>query len=543
MTSRRFVSLLSLTAGLLGGAQAQTVQTQTSGTPVTVQTDHGAIVGRVADVQTFKGIPYAAPPVADRRWRAPQAAPAWTTPRDASTFGNICPQVVLGLFPVPGKQAGDVQGDEDCLYLNVYAPKSATPGSKLPVMVWIHGGSFTLGAGSTYDGTRLAEQYGMVVVTLNYRLGALGFLALASLDAGSAGGQSGNYGLQDQQAALKWVRANIAAFGGNPAKVTIAGESAGGMSVCSQLASPLAAGLFHKAIIQSGLCTSPGNAVTQQGAATRNRKYASNLGCKPEDLACLRKVDVAALLKTKVPGLRPASNLVWSPVYGTDVLPLTMQQAFGQGKFNRVPVMAGTNHDEGRLFVQVASPEGKPVSPVLYWGGAGLLVGVPKLQRVLAQYPYRRYGTPALAFATMFTDGVFSCPGQAVNTALSRYVPVYSFEFNDPQAVTLIKAPSDLPGLGAFHSSSLVYAFQTPVAGVADPAQFSAAQRSLSDNFSAAWANFVKTGNPNPADQTAWRAFDAQRNNVQVFAPGGVQESTTYSAEHKCAFWSGLALK
>ena len=193
--------------------------------------------------------------------------------------------------------------------------------------------------------------------------------------------------------------------------------------------------------------------------------------------------------------------------------------------------------------MQVAAPGGKPVSPVLYWGGAGLLVGVPKLGQALAQYPYRRYGTPALAFATLFTDAVFSCPSQAVNTALSKYVPVYSFEFSDPQAVTNIKGPPDLPGLGAFHGSSLVYAFQTPVGSAADPAAFSAAQRSLSDKFSAAWANFVKTSNPNPAGQSAWRAFDAQRGNVQVFTPGGVLESTGYSAEHKCAFWSGLGLK
>jgi para-nitrobenzyl esterase len=538
MDSKRFVSYLCLTVGLLGAAQAQQADA-----PVTVQTDHGAVVGRLTNVQTFRGIPYAAPPVAEKRWTAPQPAPAWTAPRDTSNFGNVCPQVVLALFPVPGKQAGDAQGDEDCLYLNVYAPKSATSASKLPVMVWIHGGAFTVGSGGEYDGSVLAEKYGVVVVTFNYRLGALGFLALDSLNAQSAGGQSGNYGLQDQQAAIRWVQANIAAFGGNPADLTLAGESAGGMSVCANLASPLAAGLFQKAIIQSGLCASPGNSVTQQGAATRNRKYISNLGCKPEDLACLRNVDVSALLKTKVPGLRTASNLVWSPVYGTDILPLTLLDAYTGGKFNRVPVLAGTNHDEGRLFVQVAAPGGKPVTPVLYWGGAGLLVGVPKLGRALAQYPYRRYNTPALAFATLFTDGVFSCPAQAVNTALAKYVPVYSFEFNDPQAVTNIKGPSDLPGLGAFHGSSLVYAFQTPVGGAADPAQFSAVQNTLSDNFSAAWANFIKTGNPNPAGQSAWRAFDAQRNNVQVFAPGSVQESVTYSAEHKCAFWSGLALK
>jgi para-nitrobenzyl esterase len=511
--------------------------------PVTVQTDQGAVIGQLGSVQTFMGIPYAAPPVGPLRWKAPQPAAAWSTSRDATLPGNICPQVVLALFPVPGKNPGDVQGDEDCLYLNVYAPRSASASSRLPVMVWIHGGAFTVGAGSDYDGSALAEKYGLVVVTLNYRLGALGFLSLSSLDSGSQNQQSGNYGLQDQQAALKWVQRNVAAFGGDPAKVSVAGESAGGMSVCAQLASPQAAGLFRGAIIQSGLCTSPGNAVLQKDAATRNLKYAAKLGCAPGDVPCLQGADVSALLRTTVPGLRPVSNLVWSPVYGTDLLPLPLQEAYAQGRFNRVPVLAGTNHDEGRLFVSVASPDGKPVTLIKYWGGTGLLVGALKAQRVLLQYPYRKFGTPALAFATMFTDGVFSCPGQAVNTAISKYVPVYSFEFSDPQAVTPLKSPADLPGLGSYHGSSLVYAFQTKVAGGGDPAMFSPAQAKLSDAFSSAWASFVRTGNPASGGQTDWRAFDAARSNVQVFTPGGVQESTRFSAEHKCAFWGGLNVR
>lgn len=538
--------LLTTAAGLISSlALAQQA--------VTVQTDKGAVVGQSGRVNTFLGIPFAAPPVGELRWQAPQPVTPWTTPRRADTAGNICPQMVVALFALPGQTPGDVVGNEDCLSLNVYTPKTAIASSRLPVMVWIHGGSFTAGSGSSYDASVLAEKYGLVVVTMNYRLGALGFLSLPSLDAGSQGAQSqgtqasnaqsGNYGLQDQQAALRWVETNIAAFGGNPGDLTLAGESAGGMSVCAQLASPMSAGLFQKAVIQSGLCTSPGNAVLQKDAAVRNLKYASKLGCTPEDLACLRKVDVKTLLKTAVPGLRPISNLVWSPTYGTDLLPLTLQDAFSQGKFNRVPVLAGTNHDEGRLFVPVASPDGSPVSLIKYWGSAGLLAGLPRAQRVLLQYPYRRYTTPALAFATMFTDGVFSCPALRVNTDLSQHVPVYAYEFNDPQAVTTIKAPSDLPGLGSYHSASLVYAFQTPVAGLADSSDFSPAQQTLSDHFSGAWANFVRSGNPNPAGQTDWQVFDPARQNVQTFTPAGVQESTTFATEHKCSFWQSLNLK
>ncbi|WP_164473536.1 carboxylesterase/lipase family protein [Deinococcus psychrotolerans] len=508
--------------------------------PVTVQTQQGAVVGQQAEVRIFLGIPYAAPPIGDLRWKPPQPAAAWNTPRDATKFGSQCPQAVLALFLLPGETPGTVKGQEDCLSLNVYTPNGAAPDSKLPVMVWIHGGAFTAGSSSGYDGSVLAEKNNIVVVTINYRLGALGWLSLPALGAEAGDGQSGNYGLLDQQAALKWVQSNIAAFGGDPAKVTIAGESAGGMSNCAHLASPTSAGLFRGVIIQSGLCTSPGNSVTLADAQGRNQKYAANLGCKAADLACLRAAPVEKLLNTKVPGLRPAPNLVWSPVYASAVLPLTLRAAFETGQFNRVPVMNGTNHDEGRLFVSVASPDGKPISPVVYWGGTGLTVGAANTVKVLRQYPYRSFGTPALAFATMFTDAVFSCPALRVDAALSKYVPVYAFEFNDPNAVTIVKTPVDLPSLGAHHSSSLAYAFQSKVDGLANSADFTPAQRQLSDAFSAAWVAFIKTGEP---ASTNWKAFDPAQNNVQVFRPDGVQPSLLFSNDHRCNFWLPLNLQ
>ncbi|WP_185974627.1 carboxylesterase/lipase family protein [Deinococcus detaillensis] len=537
----KWKTAIFLSVSWLSTALAQT-STPVTADKVTVQTTQGAVIGTQGTVNTFLGLPYAAPPLGDLRWKPPQPPTSWIAPRSATTFSSQCPQAVIGLFALPGETPGEVRGNEDCLYLNVYAPKTATPQSHLPVMFWIHGGAFTAGSASTYDGSILAEKNDMVVVTVNYRLGALGFLSLPALSAES-GGESGNYGLMDQQAALKWVRQNIAAFGGDPQRVTVAGESAGAMSICAQLTSPQAAGLFEGAILQSGLCTSPGNAVTLADAAQRNVRYASNLGCRADDLVCLRNVDPAKLALTKVPGLRPASNLVWSPVYASGLLPLTLQDAFAQGKFSRIPVMSGTNHDEGRLFVSVASPEGKPISPVLYWGAAGLTAGAGNAVNVLSKYPYRRYGTPALAFATLFTDAVFSCPALRVDDALSQYVPVYAFEFADPQAATTIKSPADLPGMGSAHSSSLVYAFQTSVPGLADSAQLSPAQRSLSDLFSSAWATFVKTGNPNPVGKTDWRAYSSERQNVQVFTPSSVQESTAFAAEHQCPFWLGLNLK
>ena len=535
MRRLRFPVLIPLMAATLFGLLAHA---QSS---VTVQTDRGPVVGRQADVNTFLGLPYAAPPVGNLRWKPPQPVVPWTVARGATQFGGECLQSVLALFALPGETPGAVKGQEDCLYLNVYTPATAGPQSRLPVMVWIHGGAYTAGSSNGYDGRELARKDGVVVVTLNYRLGALGWLALPALSA-EGGGSSGNYGLLDQQAALGWVKRNITAFGGDPAKVTVAGESAGGMSACAHLASPQSAGLFRGVIIQSGLCTSPGNAVTLGQAETRNARYVSDVGCQVTDLACLRVVNPVKLLSTKVPGLRPASALVWSPVYGAGVLPRQLRDAFGSGQFNRVPVMNGVNHDEGRLFVSVASPQGKPISPVLYWGGAGLTVGLANTSRALARYPYRRYGTPALAFATLFTDAVFSCSALRVDQDLSKHVPVYAFEFNDPRAATILKSPSDLPGLGSYHSSSLVYAFQTPVAGLADPAQFTPAQRTLSDVFSGAWMSFVKTGNPNPAG-TAWKPFATAQGNVQVFTPDGVQESSLFAKEHQCDYWLPLNLQ
>lgn len=504
----------------------------------TVTTNAGPVVGRASgNVNAFLGLPYAAPPIGDLRFRPPQAPASWTAPRDASAFGNVCTQVILGLFAQPDQTAGDVRGSEDCLYLNVYTPRNASPARRLPVMVWIHGGSFTAGAGSTYDPSVIVEKHDVIAVTINYRLGVFGFLALPGLDAESSDGTSGNYGLMDQQAALRWVNRNITAFGGDPRAITIFGESVGGNSVCWHLASPASAGLFQKAIVQSGLCTSPNNTVSAADAARRNVGFATRLGCRGGDVACLRRLDSERLAKARVPGLRGLGNLVWSPVSGGSIAPLTLRESFESGRFNRVPVLQGTTADEGRLFISLASPGGRELLPVVYWGGVGLLVGAPNATRVLNAYPYRALGSPALAFAKVFTDAMFACPAYRVSTALSRFVPVYAFEFADPNAVTSLPTPPGLPNLGAHHSSSLVYAFQTPVAGLGDPARMTAAQRQLSDAFSLAWVTFAKTGNP------GWARFDAARGTVRTFTPSRIFDRTTFAADHQCGVWSSLDLR
>ncbi|MDR6216766.1 carboxylesterase family protein [Deinococcus soli (ex Cha et al. 2016)] len=520
-------ALLAALLGTGGWAAGQTAGT--------VATSQGPVQGVTKGAVTqYLGLPYAAPPTGPNRWRPPQAGPTWTAPRAADQLGSACAQVISALFAGPGEQVGDVKGQEDCLFLNVYVPQGRA--GPLPVMVWIHGGAFVNGSGGAYDASELARREGVIVVTLNYRLGPLGFLSLPELDAESTDGTSGNYGFMDQQAALRWVQANIAAFGGDRQNVTLFGQSAGGYSICTHLASPGSAGLFQKAVIMSGLCGSPGNTVSASEAAQRNVAYAARLGCRKDTLACLRTLDPARLASIKVPGVRPLSNLVWAPVYGGEVLPRPLLETFQNGVFNKVPVVAGTTRDEGRLFVKVGVPEGRTMSLPLYWGAAGLLTGAPNVTRALREYPGRGEGTPALAFSNLFTDAVFACPAVNVAGALARFVPVYAYEFADPQAATEIPSPPDLPGMGSAHSAELVYLFRTRLPGLGNPAAFTPAQARLADAFAGSFGAFARTRQP------GWTAYDAARGNVQVFTPSGNAPSTTFAQDHRCDFWNGLKL-
>ena len=248
-----------------------------SGPDNAVQTDKGVVIGKtIGNVNYYLGIPYAAAPVGNLRWQAPQAAIAWNQPRLSTTFGPACPQLASPF--------GTASNSEDCLRLNVFAPVAR---GSYPVMVWIHGGGLTSGESSDYDPSALVNS-GVIVVTLNYRLGALGFLTHPAL-AGA-----GNYGLMDQQAALKWVQTNIASFGGNPGNVTLFGQSAGGMSTLAQISSPLSAGLFHKAIVQSGAYNL--QPLTISTAQALGQTFASATGCASQTAACLQALPVSTIL-------------------------------------------------------------------------------------------------------------------------------------------------------------------------------------------------------------------------------------------------------
>ncbi|HXG23223.1 MAG TPA: carboxylesterase family protein, partial [Chthonomonadales bacterium] len=305
-----------------------------------IVTEDGPLKGVISpDINEFLGILYAAPPVGTLRWMPPQPHGHWQGVLEATQLGNACPQ----------RSAEGVVGNEDCLFLNVYTPglkKNENKHDGLPVMVWIHGGDFVRGAGGFYDPTPLVEKGNVIVVTINYRLGVLGFFAHLVIDA--EGHDNGNYGLMDQQFAFQWVQRNIAAFGGDPDRVTIFGESAGGLSVYSHLASPTAEGLFHRAIAQSGAYTSfqryqQQRIVPLAAAEAQGTAFAANVGCDNQTAQCLRAASVATLI-TK----QPASSY---PILDGDVLVQPPGPAFASGQFNHVPIITGSNHDEYRLFI------------------------------------------------------------------------------------------------------------------------------------------------------------------------------------------------
>jgi para-nitrobenzyl esterase len=328
-----FAAVIFCAMPLVVHAQAQSPLVFTFSGPV-----RGTVTS--ADVREFLGIPYAAPPVGNLRWRPPVAHAPWFAPLEATNFANHCPQ--------PPSPFGRASITEDCLFLNVFTPSSADFFHPRPVMVWIHGGALVTGESDDYDPTALVED-GVIVVTINYRLGALGFFAHPAFAAESTdadrdrdidSNSAGDYGLMDQQLALRWVRDNILFFGGDPLNVTIFGESAGGLSVFSQLVSPPADGLFHKAIIESGAYAL--NTQTLDTAEAAGTAFATAAGCSSQTSACLRALPVTTILANE----NPAG---YTPNIDGEFFPLSLNTALATGQFHRVPVIQGSNHDEWRL--------------------------------------------------------------------------------------------------------------------------------------------------------------------------------------------------
>jgi para-nitrobenzyl esterase len=518
--TRRCV-LGAATVAVLAIAPTATAAAAPSAGRALVTTDKGPVRGTVtSDYRTFEGIPYAAPPVGRNRWVAPQPVTAWKAPRAATKPVGRCPQGV-------GFPSEKASYNEDCLYLNVTTPGHAGNG-RLPVMVWIHGGGFYSGSGSEYDARRLAVKGKVVVVTLNYRLGALGFLDNPALDNG-AKNPSGDYGLQDQQAALRWVNRNAAAFGGDPHQVTIFGESAGGISVCSHLAAPGSAGLFQRAIIQSGPCTvnwpyTPSWApVARTKAEAYGKSLAKQLGCgdSAHTATCLRNTPVEDLVKLNDAG-------AFSPAYGNSVLPHSPRQAVTTGQYARVPVMVGTTGDEYRTFEAAIEEQAGPLTPAAYPGQIESVFGKKQAAKILARYPLSAYPSAGVAWSSIVTDWGVACPAASVDKSFSGRVPTYAFEFADTHAPWFRNVPDPGWPTGAYHAAELQYLFNWTQATGA----LTAGQRQLSDTMIRDWTRFARTGTP------GWQRFTGK---VQALAPGrGGIHPVDLGQEHQCGFWQSV---
>jgi para-nitrobenzyl esterase len=466
----------------------------------------------------FLGIPYAAPPVGALRWQPPQPAASWSGVRDATQFAPHCPQLASPF--------GEASTSEDCLFLNVFTPGHHQAGSGYPVMVWIHGGALVTGESNDYDPTALVED-GVTVVTINYRLGALGFLAHPAL--ADANGQSGDYGLMDQQAALRWVQRNIASFGGNPHNVTIFGESAGGLSVLSQVASPQAKGLFERAIAESGSYN-----LTQESLASAEeagQAFAAKAGCASQTAACLRSLPVSTILANE-------DTAGYTPNINSEVLPETLGTAFATGDFNRVPIINGTNHDEWRLFVALSTLENNPVTAANYQGMISSTLGVPAAVAavIAAKYPLSAYSSPSVALGAVGTDAIFACPALTIDQSVSRYVPTFAYEFNDENAPELFLPPVGFP-YGAAHASEIQYLMALPAA--AFPQALSAQQQQLATIMKGYWTNFAKRGFPSSFGSPFWPLFNGLQL-MQSLVPPVPRAETDFATAHNCAFWTAL---
>lgn len=486
--------------------------------PEVVVTDRGPVRGVVhEDFRLFMGIPYAAPPVGELRWRPPRPAPRWREPLDATAPRGWCAQ--------PDSAFGALEaGGEDCLYLNVTTPARA--GDRLPVMVWLHGGGFLVGTGAGHDAGKLAVEGDVVVVTINYRLGAFGFLAHPALTGERPGVQSGNYGLEDQRAALRWVRRNAAAFGGDPHNVTVFGESAGGGSICAHLASPAAAGLFDRAISQSFTCAV--SLLTAQDAEARGTAFAARVGCG--DLPCLRAKPTGDLLAAWAGGV---------PVIGGREQPLQPDEALRTDRFHHVPLLLGNNLDERRLMVGLQfDAAGRPVTAERYGPLLREFYG-PSADQIVARYPLSDFPSPSIALATVHSHSGFpvsTCDnlnGYRLATARPRPVPVYTYQFVDRTAPPQVDVPDF--DEGAAHAAELPFLFPN----LFGP-PLNARQQELSDTMVRYWTNFAHHGDPNGPGLPRWERFRSSDDVLALgLGPGGIRPVDIAEASD-CAFWESL---
>jgi para-nitrobenzyl esterase len=525
-------ALIALAAAALGcGSSTETsTPTPTPACPASgasadaVVTSQGALtgleVGSAGGVRAFLGVPYAAPPLGDQRFRAPEAPSCFDGTFTATAFGESCKQL---------DAEGAPKGSEDCLTLNLWAPKAAA--GPLPVLFFVHGGGNVQGSsGATladgtafYDGARLAEEQNVIVVTINYRLGALGFLALAALDAESPTGTSGNLGLLDQLAALRWVQQNIAAFGGDASRVLLFGESAGALDTCALVASPLGAGLFSAALMQSGGCVAfPHDEVAALGAGV-----AQEAGCAADDLPCLRALDADALLLAHPVVIDVAGATEHTFQLNVDgyVLPKAPLEAIAAGEHNAVPLVVGANSEETGRFVEKMSEE-EYVAQVN--ATFGELAGP-----ILAAYPSASYPSPRAAYVAITSDVKFICPARTIarTAAASQSAPVRRYFFTH----ALENAGAVGKALGATHGLELAFVFHhLTVQGYVPSDE----EEALALAMGGYWARLGATGDPNGEGAVSWPVYESVADtflglDVPIAAGAGIRTP-------ECDFWDAL---
>ncbi|MEY2524974.1 MAG: para-nitrobenzyl esterase [Ilumatobacteraceae bacterium] len=495
-----------------------------------VRTSEGAVRGFVEHgVSRFLGIPYAAPPTGELRWRPPQAPATRQQLLQALAYGPTCAQInTVGVFAAPSDS-------EDCLYLNVFAPETTQEqGSRSPsrpVMVWIHGGGNMSGESNDYDGGKLAREGGTVVVTINYRLNIFGFFAHPALDA--EGHPAANYGIMDQQFALQWVKRNIRAFGGDPDNVTIFGESAGGANVLALMASPASARLFHRGIIQSGAFITAMEDVSLADAEEIGQRFATAAGCVDQSSESLRALPVDEILAKSGTFLCGPGGII---VDGT-IIPQPLATAFAAGNFQRVPVINGSTRDEFRFFIPIPDVGGGEVAPGTYEDRVRAMFG-PYADAVLARYPLEDFDSPNEAVAAAVGDQMQVSVARRLNRTLSKFVPVFAFEFADRTAPSYAPLPS-FP-YGAAHTFELMYLFPLYRGGLGTPHPLNDAQERLSDQMVSYWTKFAERGNPNSPHTPYWPQYNATLDNYQSLNLPDPVTITSFAADHNCEFWDEL---
>ncbi len=488
-----------------------------------VETASGRVEGAIVhNLAAFKGIPYAAPPVGDRRWLPPQPCEPWTGVRPAGSFGTIAPQNVL---PFPGLAEKPEPQSEDCLYLNVFTP--AADGARRPVMVWIHGGAFCMGSGSSrsYTTGTLAANGGIVLVTLNYRLGALGFLNLKELTGGRIPA-TGNEGLQDQVAALRWVKENVAAFGGDPDNVTVFGESAGAMSVGCLLNFPEARGLFHKAVLESpvGEMARPlGMSVELAG------EFLSTLEVSTRDVAALRGLPPDRMLRAqkKVAAKTGQGGAPFIPVADGTVMPAMPLASMEAGLGFRVPTVIGCNLEEDKLF-SMMNPRLYRMDEEGLRAAAARFVAARDVDRLIAAYREARRGrgdsvTPFEIYSALSTDVMFRKTALRIAEAQCRHAAGgYNYLF-------CWKSPAAEGKLGACHALEVGFVFGNYDAsfGGSGPGA-----EKLSAEMQDAWVSFARSGDPSSARLGAWPEYSEGRASM-IFDGNSRVEHAAYEAERR----------